>query len=157
MYPHLVSLFSTISEHLPRLNSLTAAKPSVKYQTESYGVLLISNLLEKSNGIVPNDRKFLESLDGVGRKTTNVVLSNIYNVPCIAIYTLFNEGWGQHDSDEYYKIVKDYDSTRLIDSTSGWFKANYSDFESLHIYFKKIKLNNILKNKPIIISEFFPQ
>lgn len=45
------------------------------------------NLLEKSNGIVPNDRKFLESLDGVGRKTTNVVLSNIYNVPCIAVDT----------------------------------------------------------------------
>ena len=48
---------------------------------------IAKNLLEKSNGIVPNDRKFLESLYGVGRKTTNVVLSNIYNVPCIAVDT----------------------------------------------------------------------
>lgn len=48
---------------------------------------IAKNLLEKSNGIVPNDRKFLESLDGVGRKTTNVVLSNIYDVPCIAVDT----------------------------------------------------------------------
>lgn len=48
---------------------------------------IAKNLLEKSNGIVPNDRKFLEGLDGVGRKTTNVVLSNIYNVPCIAVDT----------------------------------------------------------------------
>lgn len=48
---------------------------------------IAKNLLEKSNGKVPNDRKFLESLDGVGRKTTNVVLSNIYNVPCIAVDT----------------------------------------------------------------------
>lgn len=48
---------------------------------------IAKNLLEKSNGIVPNDRKFLESLDGVGRKTTNVVLSNIYNIPCIAVDT----------------------------------------------------------------------
>lgn len=38
-------------------------------------------------GYVPNDREFLESLSGVGRKTTNVVLSNIYNVPCIAVDT----------------------------------------------------------------------
>src|SRR5574344_1147103 len=30
-------------------------------------------------GYVPNDRKFLESLSGVGRKTTNVVLSILYN------------------------------------------------------------------------------
>ena len=44
-------------------------------------------LLDKSQGIVPNDRKFLESLSGVGRKTANVVLSNIYNVPCIAVDT----------------------------------------------------------------------
>ena len=33
------------------------------------------------------DRTFLESLKGVGRKTTNVVLSNLYNIPCIAVDT----------------------------------------------------------------------
>lgn len=38
-------------------------------------------------GYVPNDRAFLESLPGVGRKTANVVLSNLYNVPCIAVDT----------------------------------------------------------------------
>jgi endonuclease-3 len=38
-------------------------------------------------GYIPNDRDFLESLSGVGRKTTNVVLSNLYNVPCIAVDT----------------------------------------------------------------------
>ncbi len=39
------------------------------------------------NGVVPNDRKYLESLPGVGRKTCNVVLSNIYDVPAIAVDT----------------------------------------------------------------------
>ena len=39
------------------------------------------------NGGMSNDRKFLESLSGVGRKTANVVLSNIYNEPCIAVDT----------------------------------------------------------------------
>lgn len=48
---------------------------------------IAKELIEKSNGFVPNDRKFLESLSGVGRKTANVVLSNIYNVPCIAVDT----------------------------------------------------------------------
>ena len=43
--------------------------------------------MDKADGKVPNDRKFLEGLTGVGRKTTNVVLSNIYNVPCIAVDT----------------------------------------------------------------------
>ena len=38
-------------------------------------------------GYVPNDREFLESLSGVGRKTVNVVLSNIYNEPYLAVDT----------------------------------------------------------------------
>lgn len=36
---------------------------------------------------VPNDRTYLESLPGVGRKTANVFLAEIYNVPTIAVDT----------------------------------------------------------------------
>lgn len=63
-------------------------KPIGTYNKKALNIKSIANaLIEKSNGVVPNDRDFLESLDGVGRKTTNVVLSNIYNVPCIAVDT----------------------------------------------------------------------
>ncbi len=44
-------------------------------------------LLNDYNGVVPNNREYLESLPGVGRKTANVVLSNIYNVPAFAVDT----------------------------------------------------------------------
>ena len=39
------------------------------------------------DGKVPNDRKVLESLSGVGRKTANVVLSNLFDEPCIVVDT----------------------------------------------------------------------
>lgn len=52
-----------------------------------YIQIVAKELVKKYNGIVPNDRVFLESLPGVGRKTCNVVLSNIYNVPAIAVDT----------------------------------------------------------------------
>ena len=45
------------------------------------------SLIKDKNGIVPNDRKYLESLDGVGRKTTNVVLSTLFEEPYIAVDT----------------------------------------------------------------------
>ena len=48
---------------------------------------IAKELVDKYNGVVPNNREFLESLSGVGRKTCNVVLSNIYNVPAIAVDT----------------------------------------------------------------------
>ncbi len=42
------------------------------------------------DGCVPNDREVLLKMSGVGRKTVNVVLSNLYNEPCIAVDTHVN-------------------------------------------------------------------
>ena len=47
-------------------------------------------LVMECNSIVPNDSKYLLTLPGVGRKTINVVLSNIYNVPLLAVDTHVN-------------------------------------------------------------------
>src|SRR5690606_34170473 len=44
-------------------------------------------LVEQYNGQVPADREALESLPGVGRKTANVVLSNAFGIPAIAVDT----------------------------------------------------------------------
>ena len=52
-----------------------------------YLINIAKSLVKDFNGSVPNDREYLENLPGVGRKTTNVVLSNIYNVPAIAVDT----------------------------------------------------------------------
>ena len=41
----------------------------------------------KEIGYVPNDRKFLESLSGVGRKTASVVLGMLFDVPSFAVDT----------------------------------------------------------------------
>lgn len=48
---------------------------------------IATSLVKDHNGIVPNDRKYLESLSGVGRKTVNVFLSEYYGVPAIAVDT----------------------------------------------------------------------
>lgn len=81
----------------PTLESLSKAsiddiieiiKPIGTFRKKASNIISISNsLLKEQNGIVPNDRKYLESLPGVGRKTTNVILSILYNVPCIAVDT----------------------------------------------------------------------
>lgn len=44
-------------------------------------------VLEKYNGEVPSDRKELESLPGVGRKTANVVQSVAFDIPAFAVDT----------------------------------------------------------------------
>ncbi|WP_124726556.1 endonuclease III [Staphylospora marina] len=44
-------------------------------------------LVEQYGGEVPGDREKLEALPGVGRKTANVVLSNAFGVPALAVDT----------------------------------------------------------------------
>lgn len=48
---------------------------------------IATNLLKDYNGKVPNNRTYLETLSGVGRKTVNVFLSEYYNIPNIAVDT----------------------------------------------------------------------
>ena len=63
-------------------------RPVGSYHKKAVFVKSIAeHLLKDWNGIVPNDRDYLESLPGVGRKTCNVVLSELFNVPAIAVDT----------------------------------------------------------------------
>ena len=48
---------------------------------------MAQELVENYHGEVPSTRKELENLPGVGRKTTNVVLSVGFNVPAFAVDT----------------------------------------------------------------------
>lgn len=58
------------------------------YNKKAKNVIEIAKILdEQSNGKVPNNRSFLENLPGVGRKTTNVVLANIFDEQCVAVDT----------------------------------------------------------------------
>ena len=48
---------------------------------------ITQKLVSDGYDYIPNDRKYLESLPGVGHKSANVFLSNIYNVPALAVDT----------------------------------------------------------------------
>ena len=74
------------------------------------------------------------------------------NHPCVCLWTIFNEGWGQFSADAAYYRLRALDQSRLIDSTSGWFHQRASDVDSLHIYFRKLKLGT--EPKPQLLSEF---
>ncbi len=50
-------------------------------------ILMFRQVKEKFNGEVPNTMEGITSLAGAGRKTANVVLSNAFGVPSIAVDT----------------------------------------------------------------------
>lgn len=81
------------------------------------------------------------------------IVKYLYNFPCICYYTIFNEGWGQFDSDRLYEDLKELDPTRIVDSTSGWFRQFKSDVVSRHVYFHKVA-KILHHHHPVVISEF---
>ena len=74
-----------------------------------YIIEIAKSLINNYNGVVPNDREYLESLAGVGRKSANVVLSNLFDVPCIAVDTHVER------VSKRLKIARKNDSVLLVE------------------------------------------
>lgn len=82
-YPDAKSMLSLNQEELERI-----IKSCGFYKTKAKNVLATCRiLLEKYGGDVPQTMEELTALPGVGRKTANVVLSNAFKVPAIAVDT----------------------------------------------------------------------
>jgi beta-galactosidase/beta-glucuronidase len=107
-------------------------------------VRLLSRSDARMNPDPETRRVFLDSME-------RTVL-HLDNHPCICLWTIFNEGWGQFCADEAYDRLKALDGTRPIDSTSGWFHQKKSDVDSLHIYFTAPRLGK--QRLPQLLSEF---
>ena len=58
------------------------------FHSKAKNIIAMSKILcEKYGGEVPRDRDLLTTLPGVGRKTANVVVSNAFGIPAIAVDT----------------------------------------------------------------------
>ena len=81
------------------------------------------------------------------------MIDHLYNTACIAVWVPFNESWGQFRANEIGNWVKEYDPTRLVDHASGWFDQGGGDFQSKHVYVKKLKLPK-MDERAFVLSEF---
>ena len=80
-------------------------------------------------------------------------LRHLHNHPCIVFYTLFNEGWGQHDTQNLYRHFKALEPGRIWNAASGWFKNSDSDVQSEHIYFGSLRMRPNGR-QPLVLTEF---
>ncbi len=56
------------------------------------------------------------------------------NHPSIVMWVVFNEGWGQHDTERYVKLAERWDPTRLVNNASGWTDKGVGDVHDIHKY-----------------------
>ena len=80
------------------------------------------------------------------------LIDQLYNIPCIGLWVLFNEGWGQFDSLRLTEKIHLADPGRLVDHASGWFDQGGGDVKSAHNYFRPLRVRT--EQRPFILSEY---
>ncbi|MFX0101983.1 MAG: glycoside hydrolase family 2 protein [Candidatus Hodarchaeota archaeon] len=81
------------------------------------------------------------------------MVKSLYNHPCIVTWTPFNEGWGQFDTGEVVKRIRNLDPSRLIDEASGWVNEGFGDLIDWHTY-PSPRIPEADGSKPLVIGEF---
>ena len=134
------------------------------YYCDKHGMLVVQDMVNNGNysflrdtafptiGMKKkSDKKPMNETRRIFKEHSKEIIEYLYNHPSIVVYTIFNEGWGQFNSDEMYDFLKKVDDTRLYDTTSGWFAQEKNDFQSEHIYFKTTA--PAIGIRPVFISE----
>ena len=76
----------------------------------------------------------------------------LYNHPSIVTWIPIIEGWGQFSTKQVTDMIHKLDSSRLVDSASGWFDQGCGDINSLHYYFLGLPIPR--SKRVLALSEF---
>lgn len=68
------------------------------------------------------------------KKELQAMIDARRNHPCIFTWVLFNEGWGQHDTEDLTHWMENYDKTRFIHSVTGWTDKGVGALSDIHAY-----------------------
>lgn len=82
----------------------------------------------------------------------NLVVTH-HNHPSIIMWVVFNEGWGQYDTERLTAWVKQLDPTRLVDNASGWTDKKAGDVLDIHHY-PQPKSPDPDSSRAIVLGEF---
>ncbi len=115
-------------------------------------------LFVKSFFVADSRYRLLGSQDEQYRKDYEEQLTEmvktLYNCVSIAMWVLFNEGWGQFDTQRMLQMIQALDPSRTIDPASGWYDQKIGSFCSRHVYFKPYKHTPDPLQRAVILSEF---
>lgn len=62
------------------------------------------------------------------------MLAHLKGQTCLVMWTVFNEGWGQFDTERLTSLFKECDPTTLVAGSSGWWDREVGDIYDLHNY-----------------------
>ena len=106
------------------------------YWCDRLGVLIWQDMPSGDKYIGRNQADLARSKESVEQFKLELerIITNLRNHPSVVVWVLFNEGWGQFETEALTEWVKKMDPTRLVDSASGWVDRGVGDLKDIHAY-----------------------
>lgn len=89
--------------------------------------LLVWQDMPSGNNASPESRRDFEA-------ELHHMVVGLENHPSIIVWVLFNEGWGQYDTERLTQRLQALDPSRLVNNASGWTDMRVGDLIDLHSY-----------------------
>jgi hypothetical protein len=101
------------------------------YWTDKLGLLVWQDMPQMFGG---RDNTLTAGAKAQFEKEWREELAQFHNHPSIVVWTPFNEGWGQHDTEAVVALTKQLDPSRLVNNASGWTDMKCGDLHDTHAY-----------------------
>jgi len=100
------------------------------YYCDKLGILVWQDMISPGSNL-------LRSETGGGKAWEaewETIIDQLYNYPSIVQWVVFNESWGQFDTERITDWTKWKDPSRLVTNASGWVDRNCGDIRDFHDY-----------------------
>jgi hypothetical protein len=95
-----------------------------------------------------------EESRAVFRAEMRRTVQHLRNVPSVAVWVPFNEGWGQFDATSVAEELRGLDWTRPVDHASGWHDQGGGDLRSVHVYVRRFRVPRRRDRRALALSEY---
>jgi hypothetical protein len=106
------------------------------YWCDKLGLLVWQDMPSGDKSVAPGKGEITRTPESAKQFELELrrMIDNLHNHPCIVMWVVFNEGWGQYDTDRLTKWTKAHDPTRLANCASGWNDMKVGDVHDIHVY-----------------------
>ena len=130
------------------------------YNCDKLGLLVWQDMpsainRDKKHFVSPTgrDAEFNNEEKAIFRKELKAMIDHLSFFPCIVCWVPFNEGWGQHDTNDVLQWTMKYDPTRLVNGPSGWADRGVGHMKDLHVY-PGPGMFPVMKDRVSVLGEF---
>jgi hypothetical protein len=106
------------------------------YWADKLGLLVWQDMPSGDQRVAPgfpDMKRSAQSARQFENELTSIV-SQLHNHPCIVHWVVFNEGWGQFETQRLTDWTKSLDPSRLVIGVSGWNDRKTGDIHDIHHY-----------------------